>query len=65
MTDDRLMVAQAVLEGQISEDYLTHAEVDEMMILVAEAAFEKDMQSAVERGCAVFDGYEDGEDTIH
>lgn len=65
MTEDRLMVAQAVLEGQISEDHLTHSEVDEMMYLVAEKVFEKDMADALTRGCAVFDGYEDGEDTVH
>ena len=65
MTEDRLMSAQAVLEGQISEEHLTHSEVDEMMCLVAEKVFEKYMADAVTRGCVVFDGYEDGDDTVH
>jgi hypothetical protein len=65
MNEDRLMIAQAVLEGQISEDHLTLSEIDEMMYLVAEKVFEKDLADAVTRGCAVFDGYEDGDDTVH
>jgi hypothetical protein len=59
MTDDRLMVAQAVLEGQIGQEHLTSDEVDEMMELVADTVFEKLMNEAAERGCSVFDGFED------
>ena len=58
MTEDRLMVAEAVFNGQLSEDHLTQAEVDEFMILVADAAFEKEMDDAVARGCSVFEGIE-------
>ena len=63
MTEDRLMVAQAVLQGQISEDYLTQREVDEMMVLVADTVFDKLMDEAAERGCSVFAGFED--DPVH
>ena len=63
MTDDRLMVVQAVFNGQLSEDYLTQAEIDEFAVLVADVAFDKLMLEAEERGCSVFDGI-DG-DPLH
>ena len=63
MTEDRLMVAQAVLEGKISEEYLTTDEVDEMMVLVADTVFEQLMAEAEQRGCSVFDGFEG--DPVH
>lgn len=63
MTEDRLMVAEAVFKGQLSEEYLTIEEIDEFAALVAEAAMDKLMEDAVERGCAVFGGFE--EDLIH
>ena len=63
MTEDRLMVAQAVLKGQIGEEYLTQDEVDEMMVLVADTVFEQLMNQAEERGRSVFDGFEG--DPVH
>ena len=63
MTEDRLMVAQAVLEGLIGEEHLTTEEVDEMMELVADTVFDKLMAEAAERGCSVFAGFED--DPVH
>lgn len=64
MNDDRLMVAQAVLEGKIGEEHLTQREVDELFVLVAERAFEKCLQEAEARGLNVFVGF-DGGDDIH
>ena len=58
MTDDRLMVAEAVFNGQIGEEHLTKAEVDEFMELVMDAAFEREMDAAAARGCSVFEGVE-------
>jgi hypothetical protein len=58
MTEERLMVAEAVFNGQISEDYLTQAEIDEFFELVCDAATEALLVDAVERGCSVFDGIE-------
>ena len=58
MTDDRLMVCEAVFIGQISEDYLSQAEIDEFMELVLDASTEKLMAEAEARGCSVFDGIE-------
>ena len=59
MTEDRLMVAEAVFKGQIGEEHLTQAEIDEMFELVADVAFEHLMKQAAERGCSVFEGFED------
>ena len=56
MTADRLMVVEAVFNGQIGQEYLTQAEIDEFICLVADAAIEKLMAEAEQRGCSVFDG---------
>lgn len=58
MNEDRLMVAEAVFKGQIPEYHLTQAEIDEFMELVMEAATEKLLNEAAERGCSVFEGIE-------
>jgi len=63
MTDDRLMVAEAVFAGKIGEEHLTLKEIDEMFEMVAEAAFEQEMDMAVSRGLNVFSGW-DG-DPVH
>ena len=63
MTEDRLMVAEAVFRGQIGEEHLTQGEIDEMFELVADAAMEKLMDLAAERGCSVFEGFEG--DPVH
>ena len=58
MTDDRLMVAEAVFAGKIGEEHLTLKEIDEMFEMVAEAAFEQEMDMAVDRGLNVFAGWD-------
>jgi len=58
MTEERLMVAEAVFNGQISEEHLTQAEIDEFFEMVCDAATEALLVDAVERGCSVFDGIE-------
>ena len=58
MTEDRLMVAQAVFNGQISEEHLTTNEIDEFCTLVVDAAIEKELYAAEARGCNVFTGFE-------
>jgi len=63
MTDDRLMIVEAVFNGQLSEEYLTQSEIDEFAVLVADAAMDKLMAEAELRGCSVFDGI-DG-DPVH
>jgi hypothetical protein len=52
------MVAEAVFNGQISEDYLTQAEIDEFFEMVCDASTEALLVDAVERGMSVFDGIE-------
>jgi uncharacterized protein (UPF0264 family) len=56
MTEDRLMVAEAVFNGQISEDYLTQDEIDEFFEMVCDAATESILADAVARGLNVFEG---------
>jgi len=63
MTEERLMVAEAVLAGQISEEHLTQAEIDELFERCCDAAIEKLLLEAEQRGCSVFWGV-DGGDTI-
>ena len=58
MTDDRLMVCEAVFNGQISQDHLSQTEIDEFMELVLDASTDKLMAEAEARGCSVFDGVE-------
>jgi hypothetical protein len=56
MTEDRLMVAEAVMAGQIPEYHLTQDEIDELFEIACDAATEKLMHEAEQRGCSVFDG---------
>lgn len=63
MTEDRLMVAEAVMAGLIDESYLTQGEIDELFEIACDAATEKLMHEAELRGCSVFYGV-DGGDTL-
>jgi hypothetical protein len=63
MTEERLMVAEAVMAGQIEEYHLTQAEIDELFEIACDTATEKLLLEAEARGCTVFWGLEDG-DTI-
>jgi hypothetical protein len=58
MNTEREMVAQAVLVGVISADYLTDQELEEIEFRVQEFCMQKEMDRAQDRGCAVFDGIE-------
>jgi len=58
MTDERLMVCEAVFNDQIGPEHLTQAEIDEFMELVLDASTDKLMAEAELRGCSVFDGVE-------
>jgi hypothetical protein len=59
MTEDRIMIAEAVFNGLIGEEHLTTEEIDQFVLLVADAAMEKLMEEAQARGCSVFAGWED------
>ena len=56
MTEDRLMIAEAVMAGQIPEYHLTQDEIDELFEIACDAATDKLMVEAEQRGCSVFDG---------
>jgi hypothetical protein len=61
MNEERLMVAEAVLTGQIPEYHLTQAEIDEIFERACDAATEVLLLEAEARGCSVFWGVEDGD----
>ena len=63
MTEDRLMIAEAVMAGQIGEEHLLQHEIDELFEIACDAATEKLLIDAEARGCSVFWGFADG-DTI-
>jgi hypothetical protein len=63
MSEERLLVAEAVLAGQIGEEHLFQHEIDELFERACDAATEKLMFEAEQRGCSVFDGIEG--DTVH
>jgi hypothetical protein len=56
ITESREMVIQAVLAGDLDADYLTMAEVEDLELLVFDAAVEKQLEEAMIRGKAVFWG---------
>jgi hypothetical protein len=56
MTEDRLMVAEAVMAGQIPEYHLTQAEIDYLFERACDLATDKLLVEAEARGCSVFDG---------
>jgi hypothetical protein len=64
MTPDREMIVMAVLDGKLPESVLTKAEVDEVLVLVQEAAMDKKMQDLWHAGGSVFWGV-DGGDLLH
>lgn len=58
MTEERLMVAEAVMAGQIGEEHLTQDEIDELFERACDLATDKLLYEAEQRGCSVFDGIE-------
>ena len=58
MTEERLMVAEAVFAGQIPEYHLTQDEIDYLFERACDLATDKLMAEAEQRGCSVFDGIE-------
>jgi hypothetical protein len=58
MSEERLMVAEAVMAGQIPEYHLTQDEIDYLFERACDLATDKLMYEAEQRGCSVFDGVE-------
>jgi hypothetical protein len=63
MSEERLLVVEAVLAGQIPEYHLSQAEIDELFERACDAATEVLLLEAEARGCSVFWGFADG-DTV-
>jgi hypothetical protein len=58
MNEDRLMVAEAVMNGLIGEEYLLQSEINELFERIGDAVTDKLLVEAELRGCSVFDGIE-------
>jgi hypothetical protein len=56
ITEEREMIVQAVLAGELAADYLTVAEVKDLEVLIFDAAMEKQLEEAMLAGKAVFWG---------
>ena len=60
MTDDRLEIAKQVAIGNLSEDYITLEEAQELLLLVKERAMELTMIRLAESNPVVFFGVDNG-----
>lgn len=56
ITEEREMIVQAVLAGELDADYLTMAEIENLEVLVFDAAMERQLEEAMIAGKAVFWG---------
>ena len=56
ITEAREMIVQAVLAGELAADYLTVEEVQDLEVLIFDAAMEKQLEEAMIAGKAVFWG---------
>ena len=54
MKRNRVMIVQAVLEGKLSADHLTHKEIEEIRITVENMVMEKTMEELQAAGKTVF-----------
>jgi hypothetical protein len=58
MTEDRMMVAEAVVQGLVSEEHLTLSEINEMIEILSDVSIHQGLENAKERGCIVFSGFD-------
>ena len=56
ITEEREMIVQAVLAGELDADYLTIEEVEAVELLAFDTAMEQQLADAMIRGKAVFWG---------
>jgi predicted DNA-binding protein (UPF0251 family) len=56
ITEEREMIVQAVLAGELAADYLTVEEVEAVELLAFDTAMEQQLADAMNRGKAVFWG---------
>ena len=58
MKKDRMMVAEAVVQGLVSEEHLTLSEINEMIGILSDVSIHQGLEDARERGCIVFSGFD-------
>jgi len=63
MNADRRMVAEAVVQGLVSEEHLTLSELNEMIEILSDVSIHQGLEDARLRGCIVF--YGSDIETIH
>jgi hypothetical protein len=63
MNADRKMIAEAVVQGLVSEEHLTLSELNEMICILSDVSIHQGLDDARERGCIVFSGFDI--ETIH
>jgi hypothetical protein len=56
ITEEREMIVQAVLAGELAADYLTTEEVEAVELLAFDVALEQQLEEALIAGKAVFWG---------
>jgi len=63
MNASRRMVAEAVVQGLVSEEHLTLSELNEMIGILSDVSIHQGLEDARERGKIVFYGFDI--ETIH
>ena len=63
MNADRRMVAEAVVQGLVSEEHLTLSELNEMIEILSDVSIHQGLEDARLRGCIVF--YGSDTETMH
>jgi hypothetical protein len=58
MNADRKMIAEAVVQGLVSEEHLTLSEINEMIGILSDVSIHQGLEDARERGCIVFSGFD-------
>jgi len=52
------MIAEAVVQGLVSEEHLTLSELHEMIGILSDVSIHQGLEDARERGCIVFSGFD-------
>ena len=63
MDENRMMIAEAVVQGLVSEEHLTLSELNEMICILSDVSIHQGLDDARERGKIVFYGFDI--ETIH
>ena len=58
MNADRRMVAEAVVQGLVSEEHLTLSELNEMICILSDVSIHQGLEDAKERGKIVFSWFD-------